>query len=424
MTKIEPIGAAERHLAGLDFFLLWAGAAVSLAEIWAGGLLTPLGLASGTVVILLGHLIGNTPMALGSLLGSETGVSTMVAVRPAFGLRGSYFPTLLNMIQLIGWTGVMLWIGAQAAESAWPFPRWGCSGWVVASGLVTTAWAMIGRRYWKWLQRVAVSTLLLLCLHMTHIVFGHYGWRQLLLIQPRGPSLPFMIGLDLVIAMPISWLPLVCDYSRYATGARGAFWGTWLGYLVVSSWMYLIGLAVSLATQTSTPDSMVLDLMIRHGQLAPAVVIILISTLTTTFLDIYSTAVSILNIRPGFSERLGSAVCGLLGIGLALIFPASAYEDFLLLVGSAFCPLFGVVLTDFFLLDRGRYRTCHDPEELSWCYFHGFNLNGFLAWGIGCAIYQLLRPTLWGSSLPSLLLAGLLYWLLMKRSLYGERTTR
>ncbi len=410
---IQPIARENRNLGGIDFFLLWGGAAVSLAEIWAGGLLVPLGFLSGVAVILLGHLIGNTPLALGGIIGSRTGIPTMVAVRPSFGVRGSYFPTLLNLIQLIGWTAVMLWIGGRAAQAVWPFPGLGFRGWVVGTGVVTTLWALLGHRYWKWLQRIAVSALIALCCIMTYVVFHEYGWSRLLATPPQG-GMPFMVGLDLVIAMPISWLPLVCDYSRYAKRDDTAFGGTWAGYFVVSSWMFIIGLGAALATHSPTPDNMVLGLMLHLGLVLPAIIIVLFSTLTTTFLDIYSTAISALNIWPRMGEKRGSLFCGILGTGLALIFPPAAYESFLLFIGSVFCPLFGVVLADFFFFRHRRYFEAGvDRQDVYW-YLRGFNPYAFLSWGLGCGLYQLLqKDSTLGSSIPSLLASGALYLVLM-----------
>ena len=417
---IEPIGQQDRNLGGVDFFLLWAGAGVSLAEIWAGGLLIPLGFATGFLVILLGHLIGNTPLALGGIIGSKTGLPTMVAVRPSFGIRGSYFATVLNLVQLVGWTGVMLWIGGQAAQMVWPMPSFGFRGWVVVAGIATTLWALLGRRYWKWLQRIAVTALIALCCIMTYVVLHKYGLDRLMAAPSRG-GMPFMVALDLVIAMPISWLPLVCDYSRYGKRTGSAFWGTWAGYFIFSSWMYAIGLAAALATQSPTPESMVLELMMGLGLAAPAMIIVLFSTFTTTFLDIYSTAVSALNIWPWMGERRGSLACGILGTALALMFPATAYEGFLLFIGSVFCPLFGVVLADYFFFRRGRYfEAGTDTREVYW-YLGGFNPWAFAAWAAGFGFYHLLqRQTAWGSSIPSLLATGVLYLILM--SLFHERS--
>lgn len=433
---IEPTPKGERNLGGWDFFLLWAGAAVSLAEIWAGSLIVPLGLGLGLWAILLGHLIGNTPFALGGLIGSQWGIPTMVSVRPSFGIRGSYFAAGLNVIQLIGWTAVMLIICGQAADAL--LKPYGFSNpplWIILSGAVTTLWALMGHRLWKYLQRISVFVLLILCVAMTYVVFREYGWGVLSQVPPQ-KHFPFMVGMDLVIAMPISWLPLVADYSRFATSSKSGFWGTWIGYFIVSSWMYLLGLAASLATRSSDPSGVVMNLMLTFGWAIPALIIVLFSTFTTTFLDIYSTAISGLNIFPKLSERKGILIGGILGTATAVVFPALLhYEHFLLFIGAMFCPLFGIVLTDYFWIRKGNVEV----EELyrqkgKYWFWKGINPIAIIAWAIGFGIYLGFSPMLmekvlgvkaafpWalGSSLPSMILAGLLYlglkWILSDRS--------
>ena len=245
-----------------------------------------------------------------------------------------------------------------------------------------------------------------------------------------------MVGLDLVIAMPISWLPLVSDYSRFAKDSRSSFTGTWVGYFIISSWMYLVGLAASLATQSPDPAGVVMNLMLKFGWAVPALVIVLFSTFTTTFLDIYSTAISGLNILPKLGEQKGVVIGGVLGTVTALIFPALLnYEDFLLFIGAMFCPLFGIVLVDYFLIRRGSialddlYR-----KDGSYQFWKGINPLAILAWAIGFVIYLGFSPMLmekvmrfkfafpWpiGSSLPSMILAGLFYWLAKRRK--GSKT--
>ncbi len=431
MSGIEPTPKEERNLGGWDFFLLWAGAAISLAEIWAGSLVVPLGLGLGLWAILLGHLIGNTPFALGGLIGSRWGIPTMVSVRPSFGIRGSYFAAALNVIQLVGWTAVMLIVCGQAADAISKF--YGFSNlnlWIILSGVVTTLWAVVGHRFWKWLQRISVFVLLILCLAMTTIVFREYGWGMLSQV-PRKGDFPFMVGLDLVIAMPISWLPLVSDYSRFAKDSKRSFWGTWISYFVVSSWMYLVGLMATLATQSPDPAGVVMNLMLKFGWAIPALIIVLFSTFTTTFLDIYSTAISGLNIFPKLGERTGIWIGGILGIIVAIIFPSILdYEHFLLFIGAMFCPLFGIVLVDYFLLRKGTIdlEDLYKREGKYW-FSKGISPIAIIAWAIGFAIYLGFSPMLmekvlqiksafpWplGSSLPSMILAGLIYWFLRKQ---------
>jgi NCS1 family nucleobase:cation symporter-1 len=430
MPGIEPTPTEERNLGGWDFFLLWAGAAISLAEIWAGSLVVPLGLGLGLWAILLGHLIGNTPFALGGLMGSRWGIPSMVSVRPSFGIRGSYFAAVLNVIQLVGWTAVMLIVCGQAADAISKF--YGFSNlnlWIILAGVMTTLWAVVGHRFWKWLQRISVLVLLILCIVVTYIVFQEYGWGMLSQI-PRKKDFPFMVGMDLVIAMPISWLPLVSDYSRFATDSKRNFWGTWIGYFIVSSWMYLIGLMATLATQSPDPSGVVMNLMLKFGWAIPALIIVLFSTFTTTFLDIYSTAISGLNIFPKIGERTGIWIGGILGIIVAIIFPALLdYEHFLLFIGAMFCPLFGIVLVDYFLIRR-RVIDLEDLYKRGGKYWFskGINPLAIIAWAIGFGIYLGFSPMLmekvlqvkaafpWplGSSLPSMILAGLIYWFLRK----------
>jgi putative hydroxymethylpyrimidine transporter CytX len=241
-----------------------------------------------------------------------------------------------------------------------------------------------------------------------------------------------MVGMDLIIAMPISWLPLVSDYSRFAINSKSGFWGTWIGYFIVSSWMYLLGLMASLATQSSDPSGVVMNLMLKLGWAIPALIIVLFSTFTTTFLDIYSTAISGLNIFPKLGERAGILIGGILGIIVAVIFPALLdYEHFLLFIGAMFCPLFGIVLVDHFFLRKGDIDlTDLYKRDGQYWFWRGINPLAILAWAIGFVIYLGFSPMLmekvlkikvafpWplGSSLPSLILAGLIYWTFRKIS--------
>ena len=409
MAMNGPVESRERNLKEWDYFLLWAGAAISLSEIWAGGLLVSFGLLAGLGIILLGHLIGNTPMALGGLIGSRHGVPAIVGTRGALGNRGSILPAVLNVVQLVGWTAIMLWIGGQAAAGlagGADSGRW----WIVALGVPTTLWALAGSRAWKTLQKIGVVLLLLLSVAMTALALKTYGWRELW-TAPAAPAMRFMAGLDLVIAMPISWLPLVSDYARYASVPGRGLRGTWWGYFLVSSWMFAAGLVAALATGSDAPETMLLRLMGEHRLLVPAVAIVLLSTLTTTFLDIYSNAVSVQSLFPKLGTRPLTALAGIAGTGIALFFDAAKYEDFLLYIGAAFCPLFGVVLADYFILKRGRYEAADLFRRGRYWYAGGVNWRAMAAWAAGFGLYRLCAKTDFagGASIPSMLAAAVIY---------------
>ncbi len=405
----------ERNLTGIDFFFLWAGAAVSLAEIWAGGTLAGAGFMAALVAIVIGHVAGNTLLGMGGIIGSRHGVPTMVSVRPAFGVFGARFAAALNIVQLIGWTAVMLLVTGNALSSL--FPSVDYRIWAAATGILTTLWALAGHEVWKWLERAAVTMLIVLCLFMTYRVVFAYDIGSIVRTgASRTSPMGFGLALDLVIAMPISWLPLVSDYSRFAKTTRGAFWGTWVGYFLVGSWMYLLGLITSLATGTETPDAMIIDTMGRFGLIVPAVLVVVFSTVTTTFLDIFSAAVSAQSIFSRLKGRWGVVLAGLIGTAVALVFPAQEYENFLLLIGSVFCPLFGVVLIDYFILRKKAIDVSALSGTGKYWYRGGFNVRAFGAWLLGFVFYHLmyrLFPEV-GASLPAMIVSGLSYWVVTR----------
>jgi putative hydroxymethylpyrimidine transporter CytX len=415
---IRPVPPSERNLGGMDFFLLWAGVAISLAEIWAGGFLAPLGFWAGLWAIILGHLIGNTLMVLGGVIGSDHGIMSMVSIRPAFGIRGSNLAAVLNIIQLIGWAAIMLIIGGRAG-AALGKPLGGVLAtdtfWVILIGIATLLWALwTGNRVWKILQTVSVVALLLVIILMTWVAFvGTEATATATPVQPMA----FMTGLDLVIAMPISWMPLVADYSRSARSTRAAFWNTWWGYFLVSSWMYVLGLQVAILTGTLDPGQLILDTMGRLGLALPALIMVVFSTITSDFPDVYSATCSLLNISQRISARTVMWIAGAASILVAVVFPMDQYENFLLFIGAMFIPLFGVVLTDYFVLRKGKLESHAIYEEGgAYWYRKGYNLAALAAWGVGFGVYEVLAlmKASVGGSIPSMIVAGLLYWMISR----------
>jgi putative hydroxymethylpyrimidine transporter CytX len=361
----------------------------------------------------------------------------MVGTRPAFGVRGSYLGATLNVIQLVGWTAVMIILGGQVANeiSRALFGFDNVIAWKLAVGLATTAWALVGQRTWRWLNNASVVLLLILCAALTYAAFGAGGLQEIL-NRPSTGELPFGIGLDLAIALPISWLPLIGDYSRFAKRSGASFFGSWLGYFIGSCWMFGVGLVAALASGEANP----VPAMLALGLGLPALVIILLSTFTTAFMDVYSTAVSALNVVPRLGERAGVIFGGLLGIGIALVFPMDKYEAFLLLIGATFVPYFGIVLADYFLLrgrrydvgalyGRGRYWyvggvnvwaiATYVVGVLAFRWLSGDDPLGLLGlFGIGDWVHANLTPI--GASVPTLLLSAALYLALM-RAFHRER---
>jgi putative hydroxymethylpyrimidine transporter CytX len=422
---ITPVDPTARRLGVWDFAVLWGDLGVGLLVLLTGSFLVPaLSLGQALAAIVVGSVIGVTLLALTALIGAQTGAPTMVCLRPALGQRGSWLPTALNVVQLLGWTVFELVVMGYAANAvsrallgldAYPL-------WLTVFAVIVVALGVWGPHgvVRQWLGRFAVWVMLATTLWLTWVLLGRHDLGALL-ARPGAGGLPFWSAVDLVIAMPISWLPLVCDYSRFARRRAAAFWGTGLGYLVANVWFYALGALILLAAGVSQePRGFVEAVALLAGPLA--LLILLVDETDEAWADLYSCAVSVQNVFPAAPERPLILGLGAVAFLVALALDVTRYEAFLLLIGSVFVPLFGVLGADYFLVRRG-----YEPADLLRAdgpYGRGVHWPGVGAWLAGFLVYLGLSgklaplgiagaPAL-GASLPSLLCAGFLYWAAMR----------
>ncbi|MGI9149324.1 MAG: putative hydroxymethylpyrimidine transporter CytX [Chloroflexota bacterium] len=409
---IEPVGRSRQVLGTWATFVLWADLGISFLVMVVGMFLVPgLGLGEALVAIVVGAVIGNVLLGLAAGIGFDTGMPTMALLRGPLGMRGSYVPTLLNIVQLLGWATFEIIVMAQAADvlaarlfgipSAYHL-------WVLFFTLLTLVMALGGpvRVTKQWLEKFAVWLVVATTVWITVSLLMSYDVGALLTKAGTG-ELSFWAGVDLVVALPISWFPLVADYSRFSHTRRSAVWGTGLGYLVPQVWFYALGaLLVLTAGVVSDPNAPVASLLagiagVTGGWIA--LIALLIDETDEGFANVYSTAVSIQNLVPRASQRmLTIGICGLVLV-VAWVVPLAQYESFLLLIGSAFVPLLGVLAADYFVL-RGRQYV---PQEL----LHPepgrrtMNWVGMGVWLAGVAVYLVI------SGVPALGVDGMAPWL-------------
>jgi len=343
--------SSKNNLSMMNFTTLWFGAAISVAEILAGGLLAPLGFKMGLLAILLGHLVGTTLLVLGGVIGTTERIPALVSTRISFGLYGSYVFSVLNVLQLLGWTAVMIIAGARSVneitKTLWSFDH--LMVWSLVIGAFIMLWVWLGKdNGWKKVNHMAVILLFALTIVLSVIIFRNHA----LFSQLGTGDMAFGSGLELAVVMPLSWLPLISDYTRFAKTKRSGAWGSWLGYFFGSSWMYMIGLGTTIVYANPDPSTMLLA--VNLGLVALGIIVL--ATVTTTFLDAYSAGVTFLNIFPKFNEKSVALVMTAIGTGLAIIVNIEGYESFLYAIGSVFAPLFAILLTDYFLLKHKKIQ--------------------------------------------------------------------
>ncbi len=377
--------------------LIWFGAGISIAEILTGASFASIGFGKGLAAILLGHLMGCTILFLAGLMGAKTGKSAMETVKISFGQKGSLLFSVLNILQLTGWTAIMIYDGALAADSIYATGHW---VWCLVIGGLIVLWILIGIRNLRKVNIVSMAALFLLTILLSVVIFRSDA------ISAAEEGLTFGAAVELSVAMPLSWLPLISDYTRDARKPLKATLASALVYGLVSCWMYVIGMGAAIFTG----ESQIARILVKAGLGAAGLLIIVFSTVTTTFLDACSAGVSSESVSPrcpGKWFAVGTAVIGTVG---AILFPMDDITNFLYFIGSVFAPMIAIQIADFFLLKNDRSAA---PASLS----------NLAVWLFGFVVYRgLMRVDIVvGNTLPDMVVTILACVALHKLGKYANR---
>ena len=380
----------KKYTSLFDNGLIWFGAGVSIAEILTGTYFATLGWTRGIWAILLGHLIGGILLYLSGRIGGEVRKSSMETVKMSFGHIGGQFFAIMNIIQLVGWTAIMIYDGAMASKSILPLPSMVFC--LIIGGLILL-WIAIGITNLGRVNTVAMAALFLLTIVLCVVIISQGGSSHVAMDN----SLSFGAAMELAISMPLSWLPVISDYTREAEKPKAATLVSVITYSIVSVWMFLIGMAGSIFTGNSD----IAGILMKAGLGIIGLLIIVFSTVTTTFLDALSAGISGESITVKVNGKIpddesSSAGDGtkhpsgkklqakqlammatIIGTIAAILYPMDNITNFLYFIGSVFAPMIAVMIPDYYLLHRDR-----SSHSVSW--------TNMLLWGLGFALYRYL----------------------------------
>lgn len=399
---------------------LWGSFGVTLFGPLTGALVAASvgSVAEGLLACAVGAAIGAVLLGGCAAIGARLGAPAMVTLRGLLGYRASIVPTLLNLAQNIGWATMEIIVISSAAAGVlgtqwrWPF--------VIVAGAACTLMAIRPLGSVRLLRTVMLWLVLACSAYLLVTV----------LAQPAHPLdqsgvIGFWPAVDLAAAQVISFCPLAADYSRHATSARGAFGGASVGYGVAIFVYYALGVLALGHLAGDLSGTHLIGALMALPAGAVAITLLLADELDQAFANVYSTTVSLHNLAPMLDRRVVSVAVGVLATVLAGVLDFSGYEGFLYLIGSAFVPLAVVSVVDFFAVSRGRWNLGSDAP---------FRWAPALAWALGFLAYQLIYPgsvpgwsdawaaaaasvgfvaPAWlGSTLGSMLVAGLAAWVL------------
>lgn len=367
--------------------LIWFGAAVSLAEILTGTYIAPLGFQKGLTAILVGHLIGCILLFLSGVIGGSVRKSAMESVKMSFGQKGSLLFAALNVLQLVGWTTIMIYDGAIAADGIMHTGRW---VWCLVIGALIILWILVGVTNLGKINTIAMAALFILTIVLCKVIFFDSGMAG---AAVDDGSMSFGAAVELSVAMPLSWLPLISDYTREAEKPVKATAASAIVYGLVSCWMYIIGMGAAIFTG----EYDIALIMVKAGLGIAGLIIVIFSTVTTTFLDAYSAGVSSETIFSGVRGKYAAVLVTIIGIIGAIVYPMDNITDFLYLIGSVFAPMIAVQIADFFFLKRNAEAKTVQTANL-------------IVWAVGFIVYRILMridlPL--GNTLPDMVITILL----------------
>lgn len=401
---INPVNEREKILSGKNFFVLWSSLGVGLLVISAGSFISSSNFTDAILAIVLGSIVGSILLGLAGKIGSDHGVPSIVSMRPSFGIHGSFLLTILNILQLIGWATFEITILSKAAN-IFTHDLIDFHIWSIIFSVIIIIFGILGplKIVKQWLSKFAVwivyaSTIIML----VNLVIG-FGSNDVSSLNSVNHNVfNFFNSLDLVIAMPLSWLPLVADYNRFAKNGKNAFFGTFIGFSISNILFYTIGILLGIN------DVFAILFAIQTFFYGFILLVLIVDEIDNVFANIFSSAMSFKNI---FS-RINYKYLVIFFTALCCIFsnfiPIDQYQNFLLIIGALFAPLFAIVLTDYFIIKRGKVLTDEFYNKQN-----KFKLSAFISFFLGSLTYFLLSPLSQihieslnlGSTIPSMVIS-------------------
>ena len=412
-ASLTPIGADQRVFSGMSHASLWFSLGVGLLVMQVGAYLVPgVGTQDAIWAILIGSALGSALLAWTAKIGCDTGLSSAGLMHQTFGSSFARLPVILNIVQLIGWTSFELVI-MRDGTGALGQKIWGIT---LSPILTTVLWGglltLLMTASMLTLVRQFVSRIGLPLVIASLLWLSWQFWHKLdaqgiaAFMQRQGDgSMGMLSAVDLVMAMPVSWLPLVADYARYGKSGRSTFGGTWLGYVVANIWCYGLGVLVVSVSEPGT--DMVSALLLAQGGLI-ALGLILLDELDNAYGDVHSAGVSTQSLLGGSLKPWAIGLAALSTL-LAMVLPMHSLEPFLLMLSSVFVPLYGVIL------GRMACGACASGTTLGAA--KTIDISAAATWVLGIACFHSIATWApqWGSALPTLAVTFALAWLTRKR---------
>ncbi|MEK6347724.1 MAG: cytosine permease [Burkholderia sp.] len=434
--SIEFIPLNERYGTPKRLFTIWFSANMQVTALVVGtlGIVSGLSLFWTIAAVVLGNVIGTIFMAAHSAQGPHLGIPQMIQSRAQFGVFGAALPLVvvtLAYVLFVAADGVVM---RESIKAIYPMSD---NQAIIAFGFVTFVISYIG---YELIHKLGAS--------MTVLSFLVFAATAVLIFRLPSAPMPaygvhhgFSMGaFNLIVAQAASWTlgfgPYVADYSRYlpdSVRTRATFWYTYLGGLLGSALVMILGAVLATVSKSVVSDPGTAIASLFGAWSRPALFVIVLGVLVFNVLSLYSSYMSAVTIFTGFRKvsrirkstrfvvlALLASLGTWIAIGTQYHF-SDYFSDILNAQIYVLVPWSSINLVDYYLVRRGRYSVpdMYDPQGR----YGAFNTQTIVIYCLGIAstipfmdlsFYHSYFARIIGADvswIPSLIVPGALYWL-------------
>jgi NCS1 nucleoside transporter family len=435
----EEVPMSQRNIGFFDMIAIWVGANSNNASWYVGGTVAGMAFAGAIGVTLFANPLAYLILALVGFMGYKVGTSTMALTRPAFGIRGSMLPTVLNTIVFLGWAVVNTFIAVISVSflfsDLFGWPAYGEPGgaWPMLAGigimtLLNLGAISLGRNSIKIVERIGIVLTLFLGLWITIVVLDTHSladiasWRP-----PAEAALPAGKAIDIMAAFSLAWVLGVAEFTRYTPTVKTATIAPMIGACVALLWFAFVGIVATIGSALSTgvynPDNSDPSSLVSNLGLGwIALILIIVACVTTNVVNLMAAGVSVTNvtkkIKPLHAIWTVTIVSGLLMlIPLFMTSFLDTFMGFLDYIGMVLSALLGILIADYFFVRRRKYDVrAFEKQGGKYWYFKGVNIKAIAVWAIGVVFFLAARDSVWlgesvGAVYPTIILTAVLYGL-------------
>lgn len=391
----------------ISLTIVWTGYVFVITSMMAGG-----GLAEGLNFrdIILATISGNIFLSvlavLVSIIACKTGLTFALLTRYSFGSSGSRLAAMFVPVINLGWYTIQAATYGHFIAKLFHLSNLGEGICMAVSAIVMGIFALRGIKAIAIFGYIAIPAIVFLSIATAIRAVGVMGGVQALLNYAPITEMELFSGITAVIGTWIlSTATCIADVMRYAKDVKAAIGASLTGLLGGNILMIVCGAIAAM----SMHDSDLTTVLLSFGLTFPSLLLMTTNIVSTNAANLYSTSLSVAGT---FKVNRNVIFTVLLGISALATLTKPYQIDYLFVfldtLGMIVPPLPGIIIADYYIVNKGSYSDFGATSFKKW------NVFAWITWAVSIAFVYLIP-----AGLPSLngLLAGvIIYSVLMKLS--------